>query len=563
MNPARRTTTAASTVVVLATAGTLLTALPASAATTCTSPVFKRQFFANTSFSGTPKKTDCDDAIDQTWSGAPVSGLPKDNFGVRYTVTRDFGSGGPFALSASGLDGIRVYVDGVRKIDLWKNTSTTVSKTVNLTIPSGKHSLRVDYVNWTGSARVKFGYTPRTSATVDKVKPLAPTGASASYDNATRKTKLTWAKNKEMDLAGYRVYRRLKGSGSWTKVVTTLASSYTDATPSTGDTYYYEVRAHDKAGNESTGSTDRPITTVDRTAPTVPSGVTAADGQPGIVVTWNAVPGATAYLVNRRWDDDGGDNPVVQVAKVTVTSWLDSTAKEGLRYSYWITAVDDTGNKSAKSAAARIERGDFAPSAPTGLTTATQAGIGVTLAWKPATTPITQDLSRFRIYRNGRKIGEVRSTQTSFTDTGVLQGTAYNYTVTAVDLQQNESTPSAPVQGTAPATGLAPAAVTGLSGVMNGTEIELLWDRSREEEVEYYDIYQGELVNGAWQYERRGRVYQSQPDEPRLLFTRDTYSGDGQTVRWAVTAVDSYGNSRFTSGEDFSYVTVTEPESTE
>lgn len=29
---------------------------------------------------------------------APASGLPKDNFGVRRTVTRDFGSGGPFAL---------------------------------------------------------------------------------------------------------------------------------------------------------------------------------------------------------------------------------------------------------------------------------------------------------------------------------------------------------------------------------------------------------------------------------------------------------------------------------
>ncbi|MGW2387596.1 PA14 domain-containing protein, partial [Streptomyces sp. NPDC001658] len=133
MNPARRTTGAVAAAVVLTTAGTLLTALPAAAATTCTSPVYKRQFFANTTFSGTPKKTDCDNAIDQTWTGAPATGLPKDNFGVRYAVTRDFGSGGPFTLAASGLDGIRVYLDGVRKIDLWKNTSTTVSKTVNVT----------------------------------------------------------------------------------------------------------------------------------------------------------------------------------------------------------------------------------------------------------------------------------------------------------------------------------------------------------------------------------------------------------------------------------------------
>ncbi|MER6628491.1 cellulose 1,4-beta-cellobiosidase, partial [Streptomyces sp. NPDC000987] len=71
MNPASRTTAAAATAVVLATAGTLLTtATPASAtsaATSCASPVYKRQFYANTTFSGTPKKTDCDSAIDQNW----------------------------------------------------------------------------------------------------------------------------------------------------------------------------------------------------------------------------------------------------------------------------------------------------------------------------------------------------------------------------------------------------------------------------------------------------------------------------------------------------------------
>ncbi|WP_443075227.1 hypothetical protein [Streptomyces sp. NBC_01483] len=134
-------------------------------------------------------------------------------------------------------DGLRVYLDGTRKVDLWKNVSSTVKKTVNVTIPSGKHTLRVDYANWTGAANVSFGYTPRTTATVDKVKPLTPTGTSASYDTAGGNTRLSWAKNKEMDLAGYRVYRRLKGSTTWTKLTTTAAVSYTDTTvPATGDT---------------------------------------------------------------------------------------------------------------------------------------------------------------------------------------------------------------------------------------------------------------------------------------------------------------------------------------
>ncbi|MBT2675494.1 cellulose 1,4-beta-cellobiosidase [Streptomyces sp. ISL-14] len=356
MNPARRTTAAAATAVVLATAGTLLTAVatPASAAVTCASPVFKRQFFANTTFSGTPKKTDCDSAIDQSWSGAPATGLPKDNFGVRWTLTRDFGSGGPFSLAASGLDGIRVYLDGVRKIDLWKNVSTTVSKTVNVTVPSGKHTLRVDYVNWTGSAKVKFAYTPRTSATVDTVKPLTPTGNSVAYDQATGKAKLTWAKNKEMDLAGYRVFRRLKGAafpGTPLANTTTSTTTYTDATlPVTGDTYYYEVRAYDKAGNVSTGTADKAVTTADRTAPGVPTitsatgEVTPTGGTGGLLVGWDKVADAATYRVFRAASENG---TYAEVASTDQLSYLDTSAVEGTVYYYRVSAVDAAGNESA------------------------------------------------------------------------------------------------------------------------------------------------------------------------------------------------------------------------
>jgi hypothetical protein len=192
MNPARHATAAA---LALAVAGGLLAGAttPASAAASCASPVYKRQLFANTTFKGTPKKTDCDTAIDQNWSGAPASGLPKDNFGVRWSVTRDFGSGGPFSFAASATDGIRVYVDNSRKINLWSDTTGSRTKTVNVTIPKGNHTLRIDYVNWTGSAKVKFTYPPRTSATVDKVRPLAPTGTSVTYASATGKAQLTWS----------------------------------------------------------------------------------------------------------------------------------------------------------------------------------------------------------------------------------------------------------------------------------------------------------------------------------------------------------------------------------
>ncbi|MFF9034539.1 fibronectin type III domain-containing protein [Streptomyces sp. NPDC014892] len=571
MTSVRRSTAAAATAVVFAALGGLLavTATSANAAVTCATPAFKRQLFANTTFSGTPKKTDCDAKISENWgTGAPATGLPADKFGVRWTVTRDFGSGGPFALSVSGLDGIRVYLDpdtpGARKINLWKNGTTTVSKTLNLTIPKGKHTLRIDYVNWTGSAKVKFTYMPRTSATVDKIAPLPPTAPTVAYDKTTGKAKLTWAKNKEMDLAGYRVLRRPATSDIWKRLTDTAAGSaaYTDTTlAKTGETYVYEIRAYDKAGNESAGSADRLVTTVDRTPPPVPSPVKATDGQPGVTLTWNAVPGAAYHLVHRRWDDDGGDNPVVQVAKVTSTSWLDTTVKENLNYSYWVTAVDAAGNKSAKSAGTPVSRGDHAPSAPTGLTATTQPAAGIGLTWQAPKTPIAQDLSHYRIYRGGRLVDTVRSTQTSFVDSGVRHGRAYTYTVTAVDFAENESAASASATAVAPTAGLGPAAVTGLTGVIVGQDVELTWRSNPEaDEVDHYDIYRGQLVDGTWQYELWNSVDEggTDPDEP-LSYVQELYGSHGETVRWAVIAVDIHRNSRFGTGEEFSYVTLTEP----
>lgn len=464
MNPARRTTAATATAIVLATAGGLLTTLaaPASAAVTCTSPVFKRQFFANTAFTGTPKKTDCDTAVDQNWgTGAPASGLPKDNFSVRWTVTRDFGSGGPFTFTAATQDGIRVYLDGSRKVDLWKNVSTTAKKTVNVTVPAGKHTLRIDYVNWTGTSNVKFGYTPRTSATVDKVEPLTPTGPSVAYDRTTGKAKVTWAKNKEMDLAGYRLYRRLKGTSfGGTPLATTTSTSYTDTTlPLTGETYYYEVRAHDKAGNSSSGTADQGVTTVDRTAPARVETVSALGTTAGNSLTWKASPSKDVHHYE-VWGAEGAQSDMDGPAIVFGTSWTDSVAPAGLRYSYEVVAVDAAGNLAPVSDPGVVTRPvASAVAAPTGLTS-TPADASTKVTW---TASDDAGVTGYRVYRRTAATGAWSllgaTSGTPYDDTSAPRGEAYYY-VAAVDAQDADSLPSTEtvVDRLTPATATGPAA---------------------------------------------------------------------------------------------------------
>ncbi|MFF0080055.1 PA14 domain-containing protein [Streptomyces canus] len=495
MKSARRTT---ATAVVLAGAGTLvtLTAGPAPAAVSCASPVFTRQFYANTSLSGTPKKTDCDTAIDQSWSGAPVSGLPKDNFGVRWTVTRDFGSGGPFALGATGLDGIRVYVDGVRKIDSWKNVSTTVKKTANVTIPSGRHTLRVDYANWTGAAKVKVTYAPRTSADVDKVKPLVPTGTSVSYDKATGKAKVTWAKNKEMDLAGYRVYRRLKGTSFGTKPLTTTTStSVTDsALPVTGDTYYYEVRAYDKAGNESGGTADQAVVTADRTAPAPPTGVRADVVVGSVRLGWDAVGTTNTYRVYRAAAPEG---PFQQITEsLDDTSYRDTSADIHQRWYYRVTTSDTAGNESGPSTTADTGVPDTTP--PTRVTGVTAEG---TTAGNAVRWQAVADAEHYEVWAapDGESDPDGPTTVfgTSYNDQWAAVATAVTYRVQAVDAFGNAAPASEPLTAVRPAAGDS-AAPTGVTGTPRDGSTDIAWEFGVDGARYGYRLYRRAAASEAW-----------------------------------------------------------------
>ncbi|MDF3140684.1 MULTISPECIES: PA14 domain-containing protein [unclassified Streptomyces] len=546
MNPARRTTAATATALVLATAGGLLTALatPASAAVTCTSPVFKRQFFANTTFSGTPKKTDCDSVIDQNWgTGAPASGLPGNYFGVRWTVARDFGSGGPFTFTASGLDGIRVYLDGVRKIDLWKNTSTTVSKTLNLTIPQGKHTLRVDYVNWTGTANVKFAYTPRTSATYDKVAPLAPTGATWKYVSGTtgNTAALSWAANKEMDLAGYRVHRAPAGTGTWTRVGTTTSRTFSDTPPSTGQSYVYQIRAYDKAGNESAGTAALgPVPTPDFTAPAAPV-LTVTSTADANNLSWTAPADAVAFSV---FSKKSSETAWTEHPETTETNWSDTSALYGVSYDYKVLAYDAAWNQTYSTVVSGVPT-----IAPPQKVTATTPSYGAVISWSE---PADNDTETYAVLRSPAPADGTRTwtgvncrdratstdaagnTVRSCTDYDGEQGATYAYVVKRKDIHGRWSVASQEILVTRPGDEIAPPAVTNLTAQALEYGVKLDWDPSPVEDLAEYRIYE-----------------QSHPSQhPDYIGTVDATKSetllrmpaDGEEKYYVVVAVDRYGN---------------------
>ena len=65
---------------------------------------------------------------------------------------------------------------------------------------------------------------------------------------------LTWAANREPDLAGYKIYVGTASgtySFSGSPFLTGTVTSYTISNLPKGETYYFAISAYDSAGNES------------------------------------------------------------------------------------------------------------------------------------------------------------------------------------------------------------------------------------------------------------------------------------------------------------------------
>ncbi|UCG30662.1 MAG: M20/M25/M40 family metallo-hydrolase [candidate division WOR-3 bacterium] len=96
-----------------------------------------------------------------------------------------------------------------------------------------------------------------------RLVPFAPSGIIATPISSG--IRIDWLPNEELDLAGYRLYRRLNENPTYDSLNTTLLTdtTYTDHPLSGADRYYYALRAFDLAGNYSDFSTEaygRPVT---------------------------------------------------------------------------------------------------------------------------------------------------------------------------------------------------------------------------------------------------------------------------------------------------------------
>ncbi len=160
---------------------------------------WKGEYFANTNLSGSALlvRDDGDASLNMNFSESSPSsacGLPVDNFSARYTREVSF-QGGVYRFQLFGDDGIRLYVDGVLKIDKWFNQGETKYE-VDVALSTGNHILKVEHYEATGAAAARLFWNalnsnpvintiPTQSVRRGEVVTVAVTATDADNDPVT------------------------------------------------------------------------------------------------------------------------------------------------------------------------------------------------------------------------------------------------------------------------------------------------------------------------------------------------------------------------------------------
>ena len=300
-----------------------------------------------------------------------------------------------------------------------------------------------------------------------------------------------------------------------------------------------------------------------------PAGLTATGGDGRVALTWQALSGASGYLVYRA--EGGAWNPM-PVAVVSSTNYTNTALANGTAYAYRLAAYNSvgTGPQSSEVSAFTVE---------TPKSVKPIAGDGqVALSWQPAVGAATYAVYRGASWSESGSNVVATVNTASFVDTGLTNGTKYYYRVratavggaselsTAVSTTPIMAPPATPPGGVVAAPGngrvvLTWSAVAGASSYRIFRTTNGIWDRTPVATVTALTWTNWSLVNGTvYAYRVAARnaggdgpysevvtgMPVSAPPAPTAV---SATGGDGQiTLKWAaVDGATSYNIYRGTT----------------
>ena len=338
---------------------------------------------------------------------------------------------------------------------------------------------------------------------------------------------LSW--DEVTDAVEYRLFRADTANGDFTRIAsdtTITAAAYTDTGLDNGTTYRYTVRVLDAVG-ESAASSEASATT--RPLPGAPGNLRATGGIASVSLSWDEVTDAVEYRLFRADTANGDFTRIASDTTITETTYTDSGLANNTAYRYTVRVIDVVGEGPSSTEASATTRP--LPAVPANLT-ATGGIASVSLSWNEVT-----DAAEYRLFRadtaNGdftRIASDATITETTYTDSGLANNTAYRYTVRAVNAVGESAASTEASATTRPLPG-APGNLRATGGIAS---VSLSWDAVTGA-VEYR-LFRADTANGALTRIASG-----------TMITATTYTDSGlahnTAYRYIVRVIDAVGES--------------------
>ncbi|MDP9905360.1 fibronectin type III domain-containing protein [Arthrobacter bambusae] len=407
-----------------------------------------------------------------TVSGSPpattatVTGLSNGTaYTFTVTATNAVGTSAPSAASApvtptapvpgvtnGGFEsGLTAWTTGGVRAPVASTTAHTGTGSALLGLASGTEPLGDSTLSQTltmpatGTSTLSFWYQPHTADDTC-------TGTACRYD---------WMEAQVRSATGTTLaslFKLSSNSGTWTQLSTNL-SAYNGQTV----VLWFNVHLDGSSPADDTWMYLDDVTLTNTqttpTAPAAPTGVTAAAGNASATVTWTAPANGGSPITSYAVTPHAG---TTTLAPVTVTGNPPATTANitgltnGTAYTFTVTATNAIGTSPASAASAAVTptAGATAPAAPTGVT-ATAGNASATVTWTaPANGGSAITSYAVTPHAGTTTLAPVPVTgnppATTANITGLTNGTAYTFTVTATNAVGTSpaSAASAPVTPT-------------------------------------------------------------------------------------------------------------------
>jgi subtilisin-like proprotein convertase family protein len=402
--------------------------------------------------------------------------------------------GPPTSTGGDPVLGYRIYQGTSSGTEtLLTSTSTTATIFTSTALTNGTtYYFEVTALTLAGEGPVS-NEASATPATV----PGAPTALTATFGNA--QVALSWTaptSNGGSAITTYKVYEGTS-SGGETFLTNASGTTYTATGLTNGTTYFFEVTAVNGVGE---GPVSNEASATPATVPGAPTALTATFGNAQVALSWTAPTsngGDPIISYNIYEGTSSGGETLLQSTGSTATTYTATGLTNGTTYFFEVTAVTLAGEGPVSNEASATPA--TLPGAPTALT-ATFGNTQVALSWTAPTSNGGDPIISYNIYEGTSSGGETLlqstgSTATTYTSTGLTNGTTYYFEVTAVTLVGE-----GPISNEASATpATLPGAPTGLSATGENTQVALTWSAPANNggpAVTSYNVYEGTSSGG-------------------------------------------------------------------